>query len=183
MKNTASFIKVYDEAISEEVCSSLMQEYEADFQQALVGENRVETEIRNCQICSISHPQVKAIRPEKREKLDQDVFEVVTKLSHQYAEEFGFLGTSDTGYELLKYPVGGQYVQHVDHHENVSRSLSISILLNDNYKGGELAFFDGAMQIKPQARRAVVFPSNFMFPHGVLPVLEGNRFALITWML
>jgi hypothetical protein len=183
MKNLCNFIKVYDEAIPAEICSSLMEEYEEDFEQALVGKDRLDTKIRDCKVCPISESYIKAIRPEKRENLDNAVFEVVRNLSKQYGEEFGFCGETDTGYDLLKYSVGGQYVEHVDHDKDTPRTLSISILLNDNYKGGQLSFFNGALQIEPQARRAIVFPSNFMFPHGVMPVLEGNRFAVITWML
>ena len=30
---------------------------------------------------------------------------------------------------------------------------------------------------------AVCFPSNFTFPHEILPVTKGTRYALVTWPL
>ena len=29
---------------------------------------------------------------------------------------------------------------------------------------------------------AIVFPSNFCFPHAVLPVTKGDRHVVITWI-
>ena len=55
-------------------------------------------------------------------------------------------------------------------------------ILNDNYDGGDFVFFSGAYKVPPKGGSAVVFPSNFCYPHAVLPVSGGDRHAVITWV-
>ena len=38
------------------------------------------------------------------------------------------------------------------------------------------------MIVKKKVGSAVVFPSNFCFPHAVTPVINGDRHAVITWI-
>jgi hypothetical protein len=28
-----------------------------------------------------------------------------------------------------------------------------------------------------------MFPSNFLYPHSVLPVTEGTRYSIVTWFI
>ena len=30
---------------------------------------------------------------------------------------------------------------------------------------------------------AIIFPSNFMYPHEIMPVKSGTRFSIITWVV
>jgi predicted 2-oxoglutarate/Fe(II)-dependent dioxygenase YbiX len=53
--------------------------------------------------------------------------------------------------------------------------------LNDEYEGGEFAFFDREIIIRGGKGSIVMFPSNFMFPHEVMPVTSGTRYSIITW--
>jgi len=86
---------------------------------------------------------------------------------------------TDTGYELLRYEVGGFYSWHTDHFEQHPRSLSALLFLNDDFTGGELEFDD--LTIKPQRGHVALFPSNFMFRHRVTPVEAGTRYTCVTW--
>lgn len=52
--------------------------------------------------------------------------------------------------------------------------------LNNNYKGGELIMFDQEV-IELKAGNLLLFPSNFLFPHEVKPVLLGTRFSYVSW--
>jgi predicted 2-oxoglutarate/Fe(II)-dependent dioxygenase YbiX len=65
--------------------------------------------------------------------------------------------------------------------------LSVSVILNDNFNGGEFAFFDKTgkkelHKIAPVQGDIIVFPSNFMYPHAVHPVKFGTRYAIVSWM-
>ena len=71
---------------------------------------------------------------------------------------------------------------HVDSLNLHPRILSISFILNDNYDGGNFIFFDEKYKIEKKKGMAVVFPSNFCFPHAVTPVTNGDRHAIITWI-
>ena len=41
----------------------------------------------------------------------------------------------------------------------------------------------GLPTLEKKKGSAVVFPSNFMFPHEVQKVTSGNRYSIMTWIL
>ena len=86
--------------------------------------------------------------------------------------------------QLLRYkaPSNG-YDWHMDigRGDASTRKISISILLNDDYEGGELGFFiTGDQSIKPDAGQAIAFPS--FLPHRVTPLTNGIRWSLVCWI-
>ena len=88
--------------------------------------------------------------------------------------------------QLLKYETGGFYTWHIDHAgEIIPRTMSCILFLNDDYKGGELMFRDpngeNEMAIKPKSSRLIIWPSSFMYPHTVKPVIEGTRYSVVAW--
>jgi Uncharacterized iron-regulated protein len=87
---------------------------------------------------------------------------------------------SDIGFDILRYQKGQFIADHIDDRE--PRVLSMSIVLNDDYEGGEFRFWKKEnVTIDVQAGCAIMFPPNFMFPHEVLPITSGTRYAMITW--
>ena len=88
--------------------------------------------------------------------------------------------------DLLKYEPGGNYKIHTDHFSTTARALSIIINLNDDYKGGDLVFTDQKemeiKRIKLQKNSIVFFPSNFLYPHTIEPVLKGTRYSIVAWL-
>jgi len=89
---------------------------------------------------------------------------------------------------VLKYENDGHYGFHTDHCYSLPRTLSIIILLNNEYEGGDLVFSnlsktDEMLRIKPSAAKAIVWPSNFMYPHKVEPVTKGIRYSVVSWLL
>jgi len=89
---------------------------------------------------------------------------------------------------ILRYENQGHYKPHVDDCINHHRTLSIILLLNDDYEGGELIFKSIDLQkdlhiIDVKKNRAVLFPSNFMYPHTVKPVTKGTRYSIVSWAL
>tara|TARA_R100001510_G_C7626988_1_gene186657 strand:- start:297 stop:872 length:576 start_codon:yes stop_codon:yes gene_type:complete len=86
--------------------------------------------------------------------------------------------------QLLKYdaPSNG-YDWHTDigYGDHSTRKISISIILNDGYEGGDMGFFStGETLITPDRGMAVCFPS-FM-PHRVTPLTKGTRWSLVCWI-
>ena len=59
----------------------------------------------------------------------------------------------------------------------------VSALLypNDDYEGGE--FFVADHQYLPRKGSAIVFPSNFMYPHEATAVTKGTRWSIVTWLM
>jgi hypothetical protein len=86
------------------------------------------------------------------------------------------------------YPLGARMAIHFDHIRDIFDGenkgvpiLSIIGCLNSDYEGGELSFFGGKVLHKLTAGQICIFPSNFMYPHEVLPVTGGNRFTFVSW--
>ena len=88
--------------------------------------------------------------------------------------------------DVLKYEVGGKYETHIDHFSTTPRCLSVIINLNYNYKGGNLVFTDQkeieVKRIKLQKNSIVFFPSNFLYPHTIEPILKGTRYSIVAWL-
>lgn len=87
----------------------------------------------------------------------------------------------------LSYDVNDEFDWHVDCMLRYSdrrpiRKISCSILLNDDYEGGDFHFASkqhGWEVGKIKKNSALFFPS-FM-PHTVKPITKGNRQSLIVW--
>ena len=98
--------------------------------------------------------------------------------------------------QFTRYDKSQHYNWHVDqtsavyHDEELSgkiRKISFSIILNDDYEGGDFQFEVGApyeedriITLTPSKGCAIVFPS-FKF-HRVTPVTKGVRYSLVGWI-
>ena len=97
---------------------------------------------------------------------------------------------SITGFvDLIQYTTydSTKYKQpHYDWHKDNGvghnhRKISLSILLNDDYEGGELELLQPNSQlIKLEKNEAVMFPSNTY--HKVHPITKGTRKSLVVWV-
>lgn len=95
---------------------------------------------------------------------------------------------SDLGFQLLRYPAGGHFHEHVDVAPGSiavpgQRQLSALLYLNDDYEGGELDFPRQGLRYNPKAGAMILFPSNFCFPHASLPVQRGTKYVVATWFV
>lgn len=98
-------------------------------------------------------------------------------------------------FQLLHYGTQGHYAPHVDAEtplrdeddrefweKSMDRDLSVVYFLSDDFAGGELHFPELQVSLKPARGTLVCFPSCHHFVHGVLPVTQGHRYTLVTWM-
>jgi predicted 2-oxoglutarate/Fe(II)-dependent dioxygenase YbiX len=185
MKNLTDYIKVYKQAIPAELCDRILAEYKdcEQWTDARVGSGEVvDKDIRNVRDLNISHPELILQNQEIRKKIDEDVYKFAADVLAKY-REIAPHGTiiNDSGYTLLEYNTGCFYKQHTDNFLFAPRSISCSINLNDDYEGGEFAFFDDELSYSLRKGDVLMFPSNFMYPHAVKPVLSGTRYSIVTW--
>lgn len=178
------YVKVYHDVIPEDLCDAIIAEYSnSDEWTAATTHGGLQTDVRNVDEISMSADSIIGDSGIRRE-LDNRVFESVSSISKKYHQEFKHFEINvDTGYQLLRYKEGQFYTQHVDSFVNQQRSLSCSMILNDDYEGGEFCFWDGTMMHKPPKGSALVFPSNFMYPHEIRKVTKGERYSIITWLV
>ena len=99
--------------------------------------------------------------------------------------------------QLTRYKKGGYYKFHKDgKSDNLStfgdgtvRKLSMSLILNNNYDGGQLEFSginsDGEPVLHTPKNQSsgtiIVFPS--FTAHRVKPITRGTRYSLVVWFL
>ena len=88
--------------------------------------------------------------------------------------------------DLLRYDKGSYFERHLDHGHASNRALSFVYLVNKDYKGGELEFFlpnnsKSFLKINDTENTLIIFPSNFMYPHFINPVTEGERYSIVAW--
>ena len=183
------FIIILEDAISKKLCDEILNEYQNfnEWSEASVTDGKKEKlnkEIRNCKVISISDNLIIEKNKIIRKNLDLKVFECVTKVIEKYNKKFNNAKIDkDTGYLLLKYEKGGFYTQHIDSFTETPRTISCSFILNDNFKGGEFSFFNNTLTYDLKKGSAIMFPSNFLYPHSVLPVIDGTRYSIVTWFV
>ena len=111
----------------------------------------------------------------------------IEKLFIFYTAKFPKMSSSKINQiDLLKYSSGGKYEIHTDHYTDTPRHLSIIMNLNNSYKGGDLIFTDQKnkkiKKIKLDKQTIIFFPSNFMYPHGIEPIIKGTRYSIVAWL-
>jgi predicted 2-oxoglutarate/Fe(II)-dependent dioxygenase YbiX len=186
LETLSQYIVELPDIIPSQLCYDLISEYGSDesWNRAAVGSGAVDSSIRNVYSMGISQPGVMERNFDVRHALDQQVFASTSRAITRYRELFSWVSIeSDSGYDLLRYDEGMFYLQHVDSFKAHPRLVSCSFAINDDYEGGEFAFFDRRIIKKPARGSALLFPSNFMFPHEIMPVTHGTRYAIITWLI
>tara|TARA_Y100000817_G_scaffold198878_1_gene155647 strand:- start:161 stop:706 length:546 start_codon:yes stop_codon:yes gene_type:complete len=107
------------------------------------------------------------------------------KEKHPYMKYFG--PQTCTDFRVNKYEEGGFMSEHTDtiHHSHGQNQgfpqASVLFFLNEGYEGGEFIISD--TMYKPKRNSAIIFPSNFMFPHSVNKIIKGTRYSIITWLM
>lgn len=180
------YIYVVKKALSLDLCDEILNEFKNsnEWEDTVIGQGRIEKSIRNCETIIISYPHIIQKNNEVRHKLDNKIFDGASKCIQEYNAKFLHCRIEeDSGYELLKYPKGCFYIQHVDSYKARPRSVSCSFILNSDFEGGEFAFFDRKLKYKLKKGDAIMFPSNFMYPHEIMPVTQGTRYSIITWFI
>ena len=184
--NLKDYIYIVKKTLSSEICNEILNEFvnSNEWIDTLVVGGSVNKNIRNCKTIVISYPNVLQKNIEVRQKLDSYIFNSASKCIKEYINKFPKCKIEqDSGYELLKYPEGCFFTEHIDFFPNIPRTVSCSFILNDDFEGGEFAFFKRELKFKLEKGDALLFPSNFMYPHEVMPVTKGTRYSIITWFV
>jgi len=88
--------------------------------------------------------------------------------------------------DLLKHSPDSNYKIHIDNCTTTRRALSIIMNLNDGYEGGYLIFTDQKhkeiKKLKLNKGSIVFFPSNFLYPHSITPIIKGTRYSIVAWL-
>jgi len=185
MNTLSDHIVVIENAIPVALCDAVLKEYIDcdDWVPATTGDGKSDGE-RQCSNIGISYDNIMQKNLEVRKNLDKYLYVSAANVIHQYSKKYPLCNvTHDTGYILLKYEVNQFYAKHIDFFKDNFRVISCSFVLNDDYEGGEFAFFDRELVYKLKKGSCIMFPSNFMYPHEIVPVTSGTRYSIITWFV
>ena len=114
-----------------------------------------------------------------------DELPAVAKEDNLHAWFSGWSGYSELRFN--KYDESTQMKLHCDHIHSMFDgdrkgipTLSLLGCLNDDYEGGELIMWED-QEIELKGGSLLIFPSNFMYPHQVKPVIKGSRYSYVSW--
>ena len=92
-----------------------------------------------------------------------------------------------TGVRFNRYQPGQIMRQHIDHIHSIFDGkekgipvLSFILNFNDDYEGADLFFWDNTT-FKLGKGDIIMWPSNFLYPHGVTEATKGKRYSGVTW--
>ena len=127
------------------------------------------------------------------ESEEEDLYAVLQKVAQTANRYFKYDINGIEKAQVMKYtaPSNG-YGWHIDIGAEgiaANRKIGVSILLNEDYKGGQFQFKSWGHGSKPKITTVpissrgsiVVFPS-FLY-HRVKPVTKGIRYSLVAWFL
>jgi PKHD-type hydroxylase len=123
---------------------------------------------------------------------EQWVYDLISPYMFSANEQAGWKYniTAAQDCQVTRYTKDGFYNWHIDgmgSHSEVqddgnTRKLSMSVILNSDYEGGDFEMRDLESKI-PRLEKGsiIVFPS--FLEHRVTPVTEGIRYSLVTWFV
>lgn len=185
-------INLYNNALTKEECTQIINSLESiasddsifKWVGAQVNDNQENILARNCFDIKYKREYLGTLLPENEtlfnihktvdDKLDicLNHYESLWYLKMYYKEAFNF----------VKYSKDQYFKTHVDHGPFYSSTVSAVVYLNDDYDGGEIDFIRHGLVIKPKAGDIILFPSNYVYEHSSLPILNGTKYAVVIML-
>ena len=86
--------------------------------------------------------------------------------------------------QVLEYVQNQKYTYHVDaspvpSSNEYHRKISVIIYLTNDFEGGHTKFLH--KKYKPPVGHALIFPSNWCYPHTGTMVTKGKKRVAVTW--
>tara|TARA_Y100000992_G_scaffold293497_1_gene252185 strand:+ start:173 stop:778 length:606 start_codon:yes stop_codon:yes gene_type:complete len=153
------------------------------------GEPRVDSNIRSSSGCYLKNDEEASKIIHKG--MNNALLEYHTRLVkiHSsfdgYPVPGGFMTTSNREeIQVLEYVQNQKYTWHTDassqpNSNEYHRKISIILYLSDDFEGGSTKFVH--KKYKPSIGHALIFPSNWCFPHCGTMVTKGKKRVAVTW--
>ena len=133
---------------------------------------------------------VQSITPELQKLLTPVMKQACALYNQKYAypcEKTLKLISKFSAIRFNRYRSGQIMRQHQDHIHSLFDGnqkgipvLSFILNLNDDYEGAELYFWENHI-VKLGKGDIIIFPSLFLFPHGVKEATKGTRYSAVSW--
>tara|TARA_B100000287_G_scaffold73071_1_gene64772 strand:+ start:138 stop:719 length:582 start_codon:yes stop_codon:yes gene_type:complete len=125
-------------------------------------------------------------------KLQKVLGNFVVEAARQYNKIYSFSGAAQMIKDFCpirfnRYSPGQIMRQHHDHIHSIfdGKNKGVPVLtfilnFNDNYEGADLYFWKDTV-VKLGKGDIIMFPSNWLFPHGVTEATKGKRYSGSVW--
>ena len=184
-RNIESYFKIYNNFLSIQECKETVKALDeaTDFQTHSYLNAYTEKYISYENDLSISYSNV---------PIKNIIMERVWKTIRLYLEELNFPWYDSWGgftqIRFNRYDIGTEMRDHCDHIQSIFYGerkgvpiLTVLGLLNDEFQGGEFVMWcDKKVELK--TGDLVIFPSNFLYPHRVEPIIKGRRYSFVSWV-
>tara|TARA_X000000368_G_scaffold343101_1_gene281704 strand:+ start:1565 stop:2161 length:597 start_codon:yes stop_codon:yes gene_type:complete len=153
------------------------------------GLNRVDSKWRtstgttlndNADVTCLLHKKINAALVEYKERI------VKISDNFNYYPVPGGINTDShrEGIQILEYTPNQEYKFHHDAATNPNikeyhRKISVIVYLTDKFTGGHTTFTH--CKYRPEPGHALIFPSNWCYPHSGAPVIAGKKRIAVTW--
>lgn len=188
-KNLKSYVKTYN-FLSAEDCDQIVEELKklSFLPHTFVNYNGTRETVGNDPLYINSNNM-----PMSQEIIDKILKAYWNSLENYIIRDLNFPWWNGwNGYtppKFNKYTVGSEMKTHCDHITDIFDGdvkgvpvLTMLVLLNDDFDGGELELFDDTLY-EFKKGQIVIFPSNFMYPHRIKPISRGERYSMVSWVL
>lgn len=105
----------------------------------------------------------------------------MNKIMHDYQTLYNISPVVAESWTILRYEPGNKFHDHFDDAPNYNRIISVTVMLNEDFEGGEMVFNKHEITIPSEAGKVVIFPSTYAFFHRINPIIRGNRQAAVRW--
>lgn len=105
----------------------------------------------------------------------------INECMEHYKNKYHFIDIETEGLMFLEYGVGNFFNYHLDENQDVPRTTSVTVYLNDDYDGGEIEYEHFDLKVKPKLGDIAIFSSSYPYRHRVNLVTKGVRYAVVAW--
>jgi len=175
---------VFENALSEETCQRIISLGKDKWKEAVIAHN----------VVSEASVNTKIRRTDVAWSNDDWLFNLCWDYANtaNVNSNWNFIIDACEPMQITKYEKDGHYDFHQDGNgftkhfkptnkflHGKARKLSMTIVLSEDYEGGEFQFYDDERLIKEKTGTVIVFPSYMV--HRVKPVTKGTRYSLVAW--
>jgi hypothetical protein len=180
-----SFIFEKPNAIPLEICSNLIERFEAAKDEQYLGRiGQTQTEERSIK----KSTDLVVSGKENWKDADRNFFYSLGLAMQEFRETFPYFKGpfKDMGYAIQRTEPGEHYHWHIDggSHEFSQRQLVAVWYLNDvPGPGGETEFLFQDVRIKPEAGKLILFPPFWTHEHRGVTLEQGVKYIATTWVV
>tara|TARA_R100000005_G_C4951813_1_gene172006 strand:- start:254 stop:832 length:579 start_codon:yes stop_codon:yes gene_type:complete len=177
------FIKIYDDAFSEEECEEIMFFIDKLDDCRQLGSSGIKKHLTDHKSFNASHN----FHTTAGSWLGEKFLPKIAPCVNDYLETYSVFGEGKFllyDVKAKKIPVGGGF--HNWHFENsrvpyCTRQFVVQLYLNDDFSAGETEFLYMNKRIEAKTGRVIIFPAGFTHVHRGNPPIGGTKYIASSW--